>query len=168
VDHYRQLIADIRVRIPGVALSTDVIVGFPSETDEQFHHTVDLLTDLRFDTVHVACYSPRAGTLAARQLEDDVPAADKSRRLRLVEQLQESIATEINSRLMGTSVEVLVEGKTKGKWRGRTRSDKLVFFSAPFDVAQDRPGDYLGRLVDVRIEKTSPWSLQGRLEQSQG
>jgi tRNA-2-methylthio-N6-dimethylallyladenosine synthase len=74
----------------------------------------------------------------------------------VVEQLQERIATEMNWGLLGARVEVLVEGKTKGKWRGRTRGDKLVFFVAP--------GDYAGRLVKVTIEKTGPWSLQGRLE----
>jgi tRNA-2-methylthio-N6-dimethylallyladenosine synthase len=156
IEHYRQLITEIRRRIPEVALSTDVIVGFPSESEEQFHRTVDLLSELRFDTVHVAGYSPRAGTIAARELEDNIPAAEKRRRLKTIEQLQEGIATEINARLMGQTVEILVEGKTKGKWRGRTRSDKLVFFSDG--------GDHLGQLANIRIEKTSPWSLQGKLE----
>jgi len=156
VKHYRQLITEIRHRIPEVALSTDVIVGFPSESEEQFQGTVNLLSELGFDTVHVAGYSPRAGTIAARELEDNIPAAEKRRRLKIIEQLQEGIATEINARLMGQTVEILVEGKTKGKWRGRTRSDKLVFFSDT--------GDHLGQLANIRIEKTSPWSLQGKLE----
>jgi tRNA-2-methylthio-N6-dimethylallyladenosine synthase len=156
IEHYRQLITEIRRRIPEVALSTDVIVGFPSESEEQFQGTVNLLSELRFDTVHVAGYSPRAGTIAARELEDNIPAAEKRRRLKIIEQLQEGIATEINTRLMGQTVEILVEGKTKGKWRGRTRSDKLVFFSDT--------GDHLGQLANIRIEKTSPWSLQGKLE----
>jgi tRNA-2-methylthio-N6-dimethylallyladenosine synthase len=156
IEHYRQLIAEIRRRIPEVALSTDVIVGFPSESEEQFQRTVDLLSELRFDTVHVAGYSPRAGTIATRELADDIPVAEKRRRLKIIEQLQEGIATGINARLMGQSVEILVEGKTRGKWRGRTRSDKLVFFSDS--------GDRLGQLASIRIEKTSPWSLQGKLE----
>jgi tRNA-2-methylthio-N6-dimethylallyladenosine synthase len=155
VEHYRQLIAEIRGAIPEVALSTDVIVGFPSETGEQFQGTVDLLREVRFDTVHVAGYSPRAETLAARELEDNIPAVEKKRRLGVVEELQENIATEINSGLLGKTVEVLVEGRTKGKWWGRSRSDKLVFFSDS--------SDRLGQLVNIRIEKTSPWSLQGRI-----
>jgi tRNA-2-methylthio-N6-dimethylallyladenosine synthase len=155
VKHYRQLVTEIRRRIPEVALSTDVIVGFPSESEEQFQGTVNLLSELGFDTVHVAGYSPRAGTIAARELEDNIPAVEKRRRLKKIEQLQEGIATEINTRLMGQTVEILVEGKTKGKWRGRTRSDKLVFFSDT--------GDHLGQLANIRIEKTSPWSLQGKL-----
>jgi tRNA-2-methylthio-N6-dimethylallyladenosine synthase len=158
VGHYRQLVAEIRSQIPGVALSTDVIVGFPSETKEQFQHTVDLLSELRLDAVHVACYSPMAGTYASKHLVDDVPAGEKSRRLKVIEELQEGIVREINERLLGQQVEILVDGKTKGKWRGRTRSDKLVFFSAP--------GNYAGRLVWIRVDKTGPWALQGQPETS--
>ncbi len=155
-EHYRQLITEIRDSIPRVALSTDVIVGFPSETQRQFQQTVDLLFELRFDIVHVAAYSPRPGTIAAREFEDDVPSAEKRQRLNKIEQLQESIAAELNTRLMGKKVEVLVEGQKGGKWWGRTRSGKLVFFSDN--------GDSLGKLMKIRIEKTSPWSLQGKVE----
>ncbi len=155
VEYYRQLITQIRSKIPGVALSTDVIVGFPSETQPQFQQTVSLLSELRFDTVHVAAYSPRPGTIASKELTDNIPLAEKRDRLNKIEQLQEGIATEINARLLGKTVEVLVEGRKKGKWQGRTRTGKLVFFSDN--------GDYLGQLVKIRIEKTSPWSLQGRV-----
>ena len=156
VDHYRQLITEIRTSIPEVALSTDVIVGFPSESEQQFQQTVNLLCELKFDTVHVAAYSPRPGTLAARQFEDNIPPTEKKERLHKIEQLQERIATEINARLLGKTVEILVEERKEGKWQGRTRSGKLVFFSGY--------GDFLGRLVEIRIEKTSPWSLQGKIE----
>ncbi|HEX74031.1 MAG TPA: tRNA (N6-isopentenyl adenosine(37)-C2)-methylthiotransferase MiaB [Dehalococcoidia bacterium] len=157
-EHYRQLVEQIRNKVAGVALSTDVIVGFPSESPGQFQQTVNLLSELRFDTVHIATYSPRPGTIASRQFEDDVPMAEKKERLHKIEQLQESIATEINAQLLGKTVEVLVEGKKGGKWQGRTRSGKLVFFN------DNR--DYLGRLVKIRVEKTSPWSLQGKVELS--
>ncbi len=158
VEHYRQLIAEIRSKMPKVALSTDVIVGFPSESEEQFRQTFSLLSELRFDIVHVATYSPRAGTIAAKELEDNIPAIEKRRRFDMIEQLQEGIAAEINTQLLGTTVEVLVEGKKDSKWQGRTRSGKLVFFSDN--------GDYPGKLVNIRIEKTSPWSLQGKIELS--
>jgi tRNA-2-methylthio-N6-dimethylallyladenosine synthase len=158
IDHYRRLIGEIRSKIPDIALSTDVIVGFPTETEEEFRHTFDLLDGLRFDTVHVAAYSPREGTIAARQLADDVPPEEKARRLGEIERLQEGIATEINYRLRGKTLEVLVESRKKGKWQGRTRSDKLVFFGDS--------GDRLGQLVKVRIEKTSPWSLQGKIAET--
>jgi len=153
VEGYRRVVEAIRQQVPGVALSTDVIVGFASETEEQFQETYNLLSVLKFDTVHCAAYSPRSGTVAARELEDNVPAAEKKRRLNIVEQLQESIATEINAGLLGKTVEVLVEGRKGGKWQGRTRTDKLVFF-------QDRD-NRRGQLLPVRIEQTSPWSLQG-------
>ena len=154
VEDYRHLITQIRSKIPGVALSTDVLVGFPSETEEQFQQTFNLLSELRLDTVHVAAYSPRPGTIAARKLEDNIPLAEKRERLNKIEQLQERIAAEINHQLLGKTVEVLVEGRKKGKWQGRTRTGKLVFFSDT--------NDCLGQLVKIRIEKTSPWSLQGK------
>jgi len=157
VEHYRQLITEIRSKIPGVALSTDVIVGFPSESKEQFQQTYNLLSELRFDTVHIAAYSPRQGTVAAKELEDNTPADEKKRRLNEIEQLQENIATEINARLSGKTVEVLVEGKKGEKWQGRTRTAKLVFFNSN--------NNWLGELVTVKIEQTSPWTLQGRLEE---
>jgi tRNA-2-methylthio-N6-dimethylallyladenosine synthase len=155
VEHYCKLIDKIRSKIPDIALSTDIIVGFPTESDEQFRNTFDLLADIRFDTVHVAAYSTREGTIAARDLNDDVNDEEKKRRLSIVEELQEKIATGINANLKGKTVEILVEGRKKDKWQGRTRSDKLVFF-------RDNE-NHQGKLVEIEIEKTSPWSLQGKI-----
>lgn len=149
---YLALVERIRARLPGSSLATDIIVGFPGETAEQFERTLELLRAVRFDAVHVAAYSVRPGTPAAR-LEDDVSSAEKERRRRGVEELQEEIVGEINARLLGQEVEVLVEDQHRGKWRGRTPTNKLVFF-------QDG-GDWRGRLATVRITKTGPWSLQG-------
>ncbi|MBI4285712.1 MAG: MiaB/RimO family radical SAM methylthiotransferase [Chloroflexi bacterium] len=154
--HYRELIGQIRAKVPDVALSTDVIVGFPGESETQFEQTADLLAKLKFDTIHVAAYSVRPGTVAARELADDIPPAEKKRRLDKIERLQERIAAEINAGLLGQTVEVLVENRKGDKWQGRTRTGKLVFFSGT--------GDYPGQLVNIKIEKTSPWSLQGRVE----
>jgi tRNA-2-methylthio-N6-dimethylallyladenosine synthase len=153
VQSYRELVEQIRFAIPNVALATDIIVGFPGETEEQFQRTIDLLSDLRFDTVHVAAYSARPGTLAAKRLKDNVSLSEKRRRLQEVEELQEEIASEINAQLLGHTLEVLVEGKKKGKWYGRTRTDKLVFF--------EKDADCLGQLVSIEVNKTSPWALQG-------
>jgi tRNA-2-methylthio-N6-dimethylallyladenosine synthase len=89
-------------------------------------------------------------------LADDVPPTEKKRRVEYIERLQEKIATEINARLKGQTVEVLVEGRKKGRWWGRTRTDKLVFFNDS--------GDCRGKLMKIRVEKTSPWSLQGSAE----
>ena len=158
VEHYRRLVDLMRREIPGVALSTDVIVGFPGETEERFQRTLSLLSDLEFDGVHVAAYSPRSGTQASRVLEDDVPLTVKRRRLQAVEGLQRDIASAINSKLLGHTLEVLVECDKQGKWQGRTRTGKLVFFK--------HEADCLGQLVDVEIQKTSPWSLQGAVRRT--
>ena len=150
---YRELVYQIRETIPGVSLSTDMIVGFPGETEVQYQHSLALISDLRFDKVHTAAYSPRPGTIAFRNMEDDVPQPEKARRLKELDLVQENILREKNDTLIGQQVEVLIEGRKKGKWQGRTRTDKLVFVP--------ESGDGMGSLVDVLIEKASPWSLQG-------
>ena len=155
VADYRALVQKIRRRLPGCSIATDVIVGFPGETEAQFRATYDLLAELKLDMVHVAAYSPRPGTLAARKMVDDVSEEEKQRRRQAVEALQERIVGEINSRLVGQTVEVLVEEQHKGKWRGRTRTNKLVFF-------QD-DADWRGRLAAVRITWAGPWSMQGEV-----
>ena len=158
VEQYRDLVTGIRNYIPDISLSTDIIVGFPGETDVQFEKTKSVVEEIRFDTVHIAAYSPREGTRASIELEDNVPAEVKKKRLEEIESLQSKILGEINSQLKGKSLEILVEGDKKGKWYGRTRSDKLVFFNHNVD--------YSGKLVNILISKTSPWSLQGDIESS--
>jgi tRNA-2-methylthio-N6-dimethylallyladenosine synthase len=153
VGKYRELVSFVRHKIPQVSLSTDIIVGFPGETDEQFERSLALVEEMRFDVVHVAAYSPRPGTFASREYQDDVPPEVKKERLHKIEELQTVVASEINSRLRDTEAEVLVEGRKGAKWFGRTRSNKLVFFGDP--------GEWVGKLAMVRIEKTSPWSLIG-------
>ncbi len=152
-EEYTDLIDHIRRTIPDVAISTDVIVGFPGETDEQFARTMNVLRHTRFDKVHIAAYSPRPDTIAARKLEDDVPDEKKEFRRSQAEALQNTIAAGINATFVGKTVEILVEGEKNGKWYGRTRGDKLVFFSCK--------GDPAGQLVKVKIGKASPFALQG-------
>lgn len=156
VAEYRELVTRVRAAMQSVGLATDVIVGFPGETRTQYEATYRLLEELRFDMVHVAAYSPRPGTPAAR-LPDDVSPEEKERRRKAVDDLQERIVGEINAQLLGQTVEVLVEERHKGKWRGRTRTNKLVFF----DV-DDR--DWTGELVQVRITRTGAWSMQGEVQ----
>jgi tRNA-2-methylthio-N6-dimethylallyladenosine synthase len=151
-EHYRDRIARIRETIPGVTLSTDIIVGFPGETDEQFQDTWDLLHDLEFEKVHVAMYSPRPGTLSNRW-EDDIPHAVKHERHQAVERLMEDISARKFRALIGETREVLIDGYAKGRWRGRTRGNQLVFF--------DATGDWLGHTVDVRITETTTWYALG-------
>jgi len=154
-DDYRRLIARIRQFIPNVSIATDIILGFPGESETQFQATYDLLAELKLDVAHVARYSTRPGTVAARRLVDDVPENEKMRRLQVIESLQESIVSEINSRYQGEVVDVLFEEEVKGRWKGRTPTNKVVFTQSE--------GDLRGQVVPVQITWTGPWSMQGRL-----
>jgi tRNA-2-methylthio-N6-dimethylallyladenosine synthase len=160
---YQQLVARIRQRIPGVSIATDVIIGFPGETEAQFQRSYNLLAELRLDKAHIARYSPRPQTLAARRLEDDIPKAEKERRRKALDELQGAILADINAQLLGTTVEVLVQGRKKGRWWGRTRTDKLVFFEDAACRAGRAGADWLGKLAHVHITWTGPWSLIGEV-----
>jgi tRNA-2-methylthio-N6-dimethylallyladenosine synthase len=157
-DDYRRLIAEIRQRIPGASIATDIIVGFPGETEAQFQATYNLLAELKMDVAHLARYSTRTGTVADRRMVDDVPEDEKWRRFRLLEELQEGIAVDIHAQLLGETVAVLFEDKVKNRWRGRTPTNKLVF------VETDR--DLMGQILPVQISWTGPWSMQARLTDS--
>ncbi|HLA96815.1 MAG TPA: MiaB/RimO family radical SAM methylthiotransferase, partial [Anaerolineales bacterium] len=163
---YRRLVENIRQRLDGssngrpprVSIATDVIVGFPGESEAQFQRTVDLLAELRLDVAHLARYSPRPGTVAERRLPDDVPEGEKWRRFRLLEELQERIAAEINIRYLGEKVEVLFEEQVRGRWKGRTPTNKLVFVESAEDLR--------GQVRTVQINWTGPWSMQATLPQA--
>ena len=130
---YKRLVREIRERIPGVSIATDIIVGFPGETEAQFQNTYELMAELEMDVAHLARYSTREGTVAARKMVDNVPDAEKWRRFRLLEDLQEGIATRINAQYLGEQVDVLFENKVRGRWRGRTGTNKLVFVETEED-----------------------------------
>jgi tRNA-2-methylthio-N6-dimethylallyladenosine synthase len=151
-DYWFDRIQLTRERMPEATVATDIIVGFPGETETQFQQTFDLLERVRCDKVHLAMYSPRPGTLSARW-EDDVPLAEKQRRHHALEKLQERIQTEINAERLGQTYEVLVEGRSKGRWTGRTRGNTLLHF--------DDDRDLNGKLVNVKVTRTSPWFLMG-------
>jgi len=156
VQRYVDLIGKIRTAMPDISLTTDIIVGHPGESDEEFQGTKDLLAEVRFDKVHIAAYSARPGTRAGDMEADPamaVPEEVKQARRIELERQQEEIATERSARLYDQVVEVLVEGENKGKWRGRTPGNLLVFFSSP--------ADWRGKVAQVKITATSPWSLQG-------
>lgn len=158
VARYRELIAKVRAAMPDISLTTDIIVGHPGETREHFAATLALVEEIRFDKIHIAAYSARPGTRAGEMEQDPalaVPEDEKQARRVELERLQERIATERNARLLGQTVEVLVEGEHKGKWRGRTPGNKLAFFADPRDWA--------GRLARITVTQTGPWSLQGAL-----
>ncbi len=157
---YIDLINRIRDRLPDAAIHTDIIVGFPDESADQFQDSLTLLQTLRLDKAHIARYSPRPQTYAARRLEDNVSYDEKESRRKTLDELQKQIMTEKNEAFRGRTVEVLVDGRDekRGRWRGRTPDDRIVFF--------EDSRDCLGRVVMVRIEHTGPYSLRGTTDAS--
>ena len=137
-------------------LTTDVIVGFPGETETQFLQTMDILKRVRFDKVHSAIYSERPGTLASRTMPDDVDVAEKRRRHRFLDEFQQHIQREINEALVGSTADVLIEGNQRGRVYGRSRLDKLVYMEA--DAGSDQP---VGETIEVEIVDSTPFSLVG-------
>ena len=152
---YFELVERIRARIAGVSIATDIIVGFPGETAAQFQQTYDLLAELKLDVAHLARYSERPGTVAARRQPDDVPEDEKMRRFRELEALQERVVGEINERYLGETVQVLFESVARGRWKGRTPTNKLVFVESEENLR--------GQVRDVNITWTGPWSMQAWL-----
>jgi len=152
---YRNMIGKIREKIPGCSIATDIIVGFPGESEAQFMKTYELLADLKMDVAHLARYSPRAGTVSARRMSDDVSDEEKMRRFRLLEELQEGIAAKIAARYLGQTVAVLFEEKVKGRWRGRTPTNKLVFVESDEDLR--------GKILPVTVTWAGPWSMQAKI-----
>ena len=152
---YRELVAKIRERIPDCSIATDIIVGFPGETDKQFMETYRVLADLKLDVAHLARYSSREGTVATRRMDDNVSDEEKMHRFRMLEELQEGIVAEINKKYLGQTVEVLFEDKVKNRWKGRTPTNKLVFVESEEDLK--------GRILPVMVTWTGPWSMQANL-----
>jgi len=153
---YRDLVAKIREKLPDCSIATDIIVGFPGETDEQFMQTYRVLSDLKLDVAHLARYSLREGTVATRRMDDNLSDEEKMRRFRMLEELQEEIVAEINAKYLGQSVEVLFEEQVKGRWRGRTPTNKLVFVESDDDLR--------GKVLHVTVTWTGPWSMQATLQ----
>ncbi len=154
--NYLKLIDDIRSTVDGVSLSTDVIVGFCGETDQEFEDTLNILKEVEFDVVHTSVYSNRPGTIASRKMNDDVPLETKILRKQRVEEIQKAISLKRNQEYVGRSLEILVEREIRGKWEGRSRTNKLVHF-------EDRHTNWLGKMVDVDILDAGNWSLGGSL-----
>jgi tRNA-2-methylthio-N6-dimethylallyladenosine synthase len=157
-EEYRELVATMRERVPNLAISTDVIVGFCGETEQDFTETCDLMREVRYDSAFMFKYSPREGTLAHRSLDDDTSEQEKGRRLRAVIELQEEISYGINQESVGKTVEVLVEGESRresDKYQGKTDNFKTTVF--PKEDAQ------IGDIVNVTVETASAHTLVGRI-----
>jgi tRNA-2-methylthio-N6-dimethylallyladenosine synthase len=154
-EQYLELVSKIKAAIPDVVLTTDIIVGFPGETEEQFEETLSLVREVEFDSAFTFIYSPREGTPAAK-MKDDVPMEVKKERLLRLNALQNEISRRKNEALRGQIVEVLVEGESKKNpdvLSGRTRTNKLVNFTGPKHL--------IGQFVHVRIDEPQTWTLKG-------
>ncbi|MBS3943848.1 MAG: tRNA (N6-isopentenyl adenosine(37)-C2)-methylthiotransferase MiaB [Dethiobacter sp.] len=154
-EHYLDLIRDIKLQIPGVAVTSDIIVGFPGETEYDYLDTMQLLEAARFDNAFTFIYSPRRGTKAA-EMTDHEPRAQKERRLQKLSEIQQRISLDLNRELVDLVVEVLVEGRSKSNpvmLSGRTRTNKLVHFPSTLELT--------GRLVPVKICEARTWNLIG-------
>jgi tRNA-2-methylthio-N6-dimethylallyladenosine synthase len=156
-EQYLELVRKIKAAIPNVVLTTDIIVGFPGETEEQFEETLSLVKEVEFDSAFTFIYSPREGTPAAK-MKDDVPMEVKKQRLDRLNALISEISRRKNEALRGQVVEVLVEGESKKNpevLSGRTRTNKLVHFRGPKHL--------IGQFVHVRIDEPKTWTLEGVL-----
>jgi tRNA-2-methylthio-N6-dimethylallyladenosine synthase len=153
---YRDIVAKIRERIPDCSIATDIIVGFPGETEEEFIETYRVLDDLKLDVAHLARYSLREGTVATRRMDDNISDEEKMRRFRLLEELQENLVAEINQKYLGQTVDVLFEEKVKNRWKGRTPTNKIIFVEAEEDLR--------GKVIPVTVTWTGPWSMQAVLK----
>jgi tRNA-2-methylthio-N6-dimethylallyladenosine synthase len=156
--YYKQLVAKIRQAVPGASLTTDLIVGFPGETEELFNETLELLRSIQFDAAYTFLYSRRSGTPAAT-MADQIPLPVKKERLQRLMAVQNEISLNINKRLVGQAVEVLVEGPSKNddaRWMGRTRTNKIVLWDKS---GSEKPG----QLINIKITAAQTWLLKGQL-----
>jgi tRNA-2-methylthio-N6-dimethylallyladenosine synthase len=156
-ESYLRLVKKIRQAIPDVVLTTDIIVGFPNETEEQFAETLSLVKEIEYDSAFTFVYSPREGTPAAK-MKDNVPLEVKKERLQRLNAVLDEISRRKNEALRGQVVEVLVEGESKKNpnvLSGRTRTNKLVHFTGSKDL--------IGQFVHVRIDEPQTWTLKGSL-----
>lgn len=158
--HYRRLIKAMRAAKPGIAITTDVIVGFPGETQAQFLNTVKLFKDIRFDLAYIAQYSPRPGTVAAK-MKDNVSPAEKKRRAQVLNEVLKETALANNQKYLGRTVTVLVEGKSprRGQYFGKTGNYKTVMLS-PSGRLSKNP---IGQFVKVKINQALAFGLEGVL-----
>lgn len=159
VEHYRDLIAKVRQAKPGIAITTDLIVGFPGETKKQFNASVKLFKDLKFEMGYVSEYSPRPGTVSWN-MPDNVSREEKKLRNKIITDILKATSLEANKNLVGEEFEVLVDGvKKNGKFYGKTSSSKNVMFAAP----DKKPEELVGQFVQVKISKGMTFGLEGKL-----
>jgi tRNA-2-methylthio-N6-dimethylallyladenosine synthase len=164
-EEYLDLVAQIRGAIPSVTLSTDMIVGFPGETGEDFDDTLSLTEAAQYHSMSSFKYSPRPNTLASKRMPDDVSAEEKTSRIVALQELQRSIQTRLNEAAVGAEVDVLVDSASRRKSQelsGRTSGNTVVNFPMPSDTSHsDAAAAWIGRTVSVRVTRSGPHSLSG-------
>lgn len=157
--HYTNLIKKVRKAKPGVAITTDVIVGFPGETKKQFNNTVKLFKTIKFDLAYIAQYSPRPGTVSSK-MKDDVLPQEKKRRAKMIDDILKVTALKNNEQYLNKIVEVLVEGVNKRqKYYGKTGSYQTVLIRSKQAVNKK----LIGQFVNVKITEVRPFGLEGEL-----
>ena len=154
VAEYKNKIKKLRKKIPSICLSTDIIVGFPGETEKQFENTVKLFHDIEYDMAYINKYSPRAGT-AAGKLKDDISIIEKKRREKVLNDILRQTALENNKKYIGKINTILIDGKDKGAWIGKNKHYKTVRLKLDQNL--------LGKFIKVKITKALPWSLVGKI-----
>ncbi len=157
VDYYRKVVERIRKRLPDASITSDLIVGFPGETQDEFMQTVSLVEEIGFDMCVTAAYSPRNHTPASNW-EQQVPEEEKYERLRFLNSVVAEVSHRCNKKYLGKKVEVLVEGKSERnpeRISGRTRTNKIVNFEGGEEL--------IGQLVDVYVQTANPWALRGTI-----
>lgn len=160
VEHYRELIAKVRKAKPGIAITTDLIVGFPGETKKQFQASVKLFKDLKFEMGYISQYSSRPGTVSWK-MKDDVSREEKKSRDKIITDILRETSLAVNKKLLNKEVEVLVDGiNARGKFYGKTSSSKTVLFT---DTAKHKPEELIGQFVKVKIIKALTFGLEGKL-----
>ena len=154
MEHYRGIVKKLRAAIPDIAITSDIIVGFPGETEEDFLATLSMLEEIRFDMVYSFIYSKRKGTPAA-EMENAIDDKEKSARFERLLKTQEPISLECNKKYEGKIYPVLVDGmsRNEGVYSARTPSNKLVHFS--YD------GDCIGKVLNVRIDRADAFAIYG-------
>ena len=164
-EEYLELVGRVRDAIPGITLSTDMIVGFPGETTEDFDETISLTRAVGFHSMFSFKYSPRPNTLAALRMSDDVTDEEKTSRIVALQTLQREIQTGLNDAAIGRTERVLVDSASRRRpdeISGRTGGNTVVNFPVPADRGVDgEPVEWVGRTVDVRITRAGPHSLWG-------
>ena len=155
-EEYIDKVAEIRETIPNVSMTTDLILGFPGETREQFMKSLEMIELIKFDKVHASIYSDRPGTIASRKMGDDVSRDEKKWRMAQIVEAQKKISHELNLKYINTYQNVLIENFADNTFSGRSRLDKLVYLNGK-DIE-------IGDFVEVKIKETRTWSLTGEFQ----